>query len=195
MKNAVLILLITALLSTGCLDKKENSKMANPKPRENPENKHLQTATFAAGCFWGVQSTFDEIKGVKKTTVGYTGGHTQAPTYREVCAGNTGHAEAIQIIYDPNQVTYEKLLEVFFSNHNPTTKNRQGPDIGSQYRSAIFYHNPEQKQLAEKTKQQLNNSAKFRNPVVTEITKASEFYPAEEYHQKYLEKKGIKACH
>ncbi len=148
-------------------------------------------AIFAAGCFWGVQELFDEVKGVIKTTVGYTGGHTKNPTYREVCSDKTGHAEALQIEYDPKIVSYEKLLEIFWNSHNPTTKNRQGPDVGSQYRSAIFYYTKEQQTAAQKSKETLDKSGKFNKPIVTEIVEAKEFYPAEEYHQKYNEKNGV----
>jgi peptide methionine sulfoxide reductase msrA/msrB len=146
-------------------------------------------ATFGAGCFWGVEEAFRTLPGVKETMVGYTGGTLSNPTYENVCSHTTGHAEAVQITYDPKEISYEKLLEVFWANHNPTTKNRQGPDIGSQYRSAIFYHAPEQKALAEKSKAALKKSGKWQTPIVTEISPAGEFYRAEEYHQKYLMKK------
>lgn len=140
-------------------------------------------ATFAAGCFWGVQAAFDEVKGVVSTTVGYTGGHAKNPTYKDVCTGATNHAEAIEIIFDPKKVSFEKLLELFWKIHDPTQVNRQGPDVGSQYRSAVFYHDEEQKKIAEKSKQTLENT--IMKKVATEITKASAFYPAEAYHQKY----------
>ena len=151
--------------------------------------KHTQTAIamFAAGCFWGVEETFRTLKGVVKTTVGYTGGDDEKPTYEEVCAGGTGHAEALQIVYDPSLVSYGQLLEVFWSNHNPTQLNRQGPDVGDQYRSVIFYHNLAQKKAAEESKKKLEQSGRFSKPIVTQIVSASIFYSAEEYHQHYLE--------
>ncbi len=159
------------------------------------ERKKLETATFAAGCFWGVEETFRNIKGVKETMVGYTGGHQKDPTYKAVCTDETGHAEAVQVIYDPLEVSYEKLLEVFWENHDPTTANRQGPDVGSQYRSSIFYHTPEQKALAQKSKDELEKSGQFKRPIVTEITPATTFYKAEDYHQQYLKKRGLGSCH
>lgn len=152
-------------------------------------------ATFGAGCFWGVEEMFRQIKGVVSTTVGYMGGKTKNPTYEDICTDCTGHAEVVQIEYNPAIVKYEQLLEVFWSNHNPTTMNKQGPDEGTQYRSVIFYHNPEQKKTAEESKIRLQKSGKLKPPIVTEITPASTFYKAEEYHQKYLQKKGIKSCH
>lgn len=153
-----------------------------------------EKASFAAGCFWGVEAAFRELKGVVSTTVGYMGGHTENPTYKDVCSGRTGHAETVQIIYDPTVVTYEKLLETFWNTHNPTTKNRQGPDIGEQYRSIIFYHNNKQKELAIKSKQDLEASERYKMPIVTEIIPAEKFYRAEDYHQQYLEKRGRKSC-
>lgn len=158
---------------------------------ENLENKDMQKATFAAGCFWGVESMFRQISGVISTSVGYTGGETEDPTYKDVCGDKTGHAEAVEVIYDPSQVSYEKLLEVFWDNHDPTTLNRQGPDFGSQYRSAIFYHTPEQEKAALASKEALDKSGKYRSPIVTEIVPATEYYRAEEYHQQYYEKRGI----
>ncbi len=150
------------------------------------------TATFAAGCFWGVEAAFRQIPGVLEVTSGYTGGHAAQPTYREVCTGRTGHAEAVQVTYDPQQVSYETLLDAFWKIHDPTTPNRQGPDVGTQYRSAIFTHDAEQQRLAQasRAREQSNRKA----PIVTEITAAGEFYPAEEYHQRYFEKNGA-ACH
>lgn len=153
----------------------------------------FETATLAAGCFWGVEEAFRRLKGVKSTMVGYTGGHFKNPSYQDVCSGRTAHAEAVQIEFDPNEITYEDLLKTFFQNHNPTTRNQQGPDIGSQYRSTIFYHAPEQKKLAEEYKKKL--AEKYSRPIVTEIMPASTFYRAEEYHQKYLMKKGLDSCH
>jgi peptide-methionine (S)-S-oxide reductase len=152
-------------------------------------------ATFAAGCFWGVEELFRNTPGVLSTQVGYTGGHTQNPTYKEVCTDRTGHAEAVEIEYDPERISYEELLEIFWANHDPTTLNRQGPDIGTQYRSAIFYHSPEQKAAAIASKQALEQSGRFRRPIVTEIVPAGPFYRAEEYHQQYLAKRGLSHCH
>jgi peptide-methionine (S)-S-oxide reductase len=154
-----------------------------------------ELATFGAGCFWGVEVAFRNVPGVKDATVGYLGGTLQNPTYRDVCTGRTGHAEAVQVEYDPSVVTYDRLLDVFWENHDPTTLNRQGPDVGTQYRSAIFYHTPEQKRAAEESKLRLEASGKLRRPIVTEITEASAFYPAEDYHQRYLEKRGLASCH
>jgi peptide-methionine (S)-S-oxide reductase len=154
-----------------------------------------QLATFGAGCFWGVEVAFRNVPGVKDAKVGYLGGTLENPTYRDVCTGRTGHAEVVQVEYDPTQVTYDRLLDVFWENHDPTTLNRQGPDVGTQYRSAIFYHTPEQKRAAEESKSRLEASGRLRRPVVTEITDASTFYPAEDYHQRYLEKRGLASCH
>lgn len=154
----------------------------------------MQKATFAAGCFWGVEKQFSRVKGVIATRVGFTGGHTTNPSYEEVCRGNTGHAESIEIEFDPSIVSYADLLNEFWSMHNPTTLNRQGPDVGTQYRSAIFYHSDEQHQLALVSKEVLAKSGKYLDPITTEITAATTFYPAEEYHQKYLDKNGIDYC-
>lgn len=156
---------------------------------------NLQMATFAAGCFWGVEEAFTKTKGVKSTRVGYIGGNLPNPTYEDVCTDRTGHAEALQVKYDPKEISYEELLDLFWSIHNPTTKNRQGPDIGSQYRSIIFYHTPEQESIAKKSKQELDASNKFQNKIVTEIVPASTFYPAEDYHQKYYQKIGGGSCY
>jgi peptide-methionine (S)-S-oxide reductase len=155
----------------------------------------LETATFGAGCFWGVEETFRQLPGVKSTAVGYLGGTLENPTYEDVCTGRTGHAEVVQLTYDPDEVTYEKLLDVFWTSHNPTTKNRQGWDIGTQYRSAIFFHTPKQESIARQSKAAQQPHGLFRKEVVTEITPASVFYPAEEYHQQYLSKRGAAACH
>lgn len=155
---------------------------------------NLEIATFAAGCFWGVEDAFMKVRGVKSTRVGYTGGNLTDPTYEDVCTDRTGHAEAIQLKYDPKGISYKELLELFWSLHNPTTVNRQGPDIGTQYRSSIFFHTPEQEKIAKRVKQELNGS-KFQNKIVTEIVPASIFYPAEEYHQKYYQKIGGGSCY
>lgn len=156
---------------------------------------NLEVATFAAGCFWGVEEAFRQVRGVKSTMVGYTGGTLEDPTYADVCSNRTGHAEAIQVQYDPKQVSYEELLEVFWSIHDPTTKDRQDPDIGSQYRSMIAYHTPEQEKIAKKSKEELDKSGRFRNKVVTETVPATTFYRAEEYHQQYYAKKGGGSCY
>lgn len=153
-----------------------------------------EKATLAAGCFWGVESVFRQVEGVISTRVGYTGGHAVNPTYQEVCTDKTGHAEAIEIIFDPEKISYAQILEVFWKNHNPTTLNRQGPDVGTQYRSAIFYHNDTQAQIAEESKQALEKSGRFQQPIITEIIAADTFYPAEEYHQNYCAKHGIQHC-
>ena len=155
----------------------------------------METATFAAGCFWGVEETFRQVPGVVETTVGYLGGHTANPTYKDVCTDETGHAEVVQVTFDPSKVSYDKLLDVFWSAHDPTTLNRQGPDIGTQYRSAIFFHSSEQERQARASMEKMQASGKFRRPVVTEITPASTFYSAEDYHQKYLAKRGLSHCH
>lgn len=154
-----------------------------------------EKATFGAGCFWGVEAAFRQIKGVVATTVGYEGGTFANPTYRDVCTDRTGHAEAVQVEYDPARVSYNDLLNVFWENHNPTTLNRQGPDVGTQYRSVIFYNSPEQQKEAIASKEQLQASGKYRRPIVTEIVPVSTFYRAEDYHQQYLEKRGLSSCH
>jgi peptide-methionine (S)-S-oxide reductase len=154
-----------------------------------------EIATFGAGCFWGVEAAFRGMKGVLDTAVGYTGGHQENPTYREVCSDTTGHAEAVQITFDPAQISYDDLLRIFWKSHDPTQRNRQGPDVGSQYRSAIFYHSAEQKAIAEKSKAELENSGRFSRPIATEIVPAQTFWRAEEYHQQYLEKRGAASCH
>ena len=148
-------------------------------------------ATFGAGCFWHVEDLLGKTKGVKSTKVGYTGGQLPNPTYDEVCTDRTGHAEAVEIEYEPDEISYEELLDVFWNNHNPTTLNHQGPDVGIQYRSAIFYHDDEQKDIAEKSKQLLEKSGRHENPIVTQIVPALTFYKAEEYHQKYFKKHGF----
>ncbi|MBI4159877.1 peptide-methionine (S)-S-oxide reductase MsrA [Candidatus Wolfebacteria bacterium] len=154
----------------------------------------IETATFAAGCFWGVEEFFRTKPGMIKTEVGYTGGSVSAPTYEMVCSGQTGHAEAVQITYDPEKRSYGDLLTLFWENHDPTTPNRQGPDVGAQYRSVIFYHTSEQEQLARASKNALEESGALKTPIVTEIVPATTFYPAEEYHQRYLARRGQKTC-
>jgi len=155
----------------------------------------MAKATFAAGCFWGVEATFRQLPGVISTRVGYTGGHSPSPTYKQVCTDTTGHAEAVEIEYDPAKLSYDKLLEVFWENHDPTQLNRQGPDWGQQYRSAIFFHTPEQEAAAKASKERLEKSRRFSKPVVTQIVPAETFFEAEDYHQQYLEKKGLASCH
>ena len=152
-------------------------------------------ATFGAGCFWGVEAAYRQVPGVLSTRVGYLGGTMENPTYKDVCSGRTGHAEVVEVTYDPERISYDDLLTIFWENHDPTTLNRQGPDVGVQYRSAIFYHDDEQKAAAEASKAERDRSGKYRRPIVTEITPASTFYEAEDYHQQYLEKRGLASCH
>ena len=154
----------------------------------------MATATFAAGCFWGVEATFRQVPGVTATRVGYTGGTTTNPTYKQVCTDRTGHAEAVEVTYDPARVSYDDLLRVFWETHDPTQRNRQGPDVGTQYRSAIFYHDPEQEAAARASKERLERSGVHKRPIVTEIVPAQTFYQAEDYHQQYLEKRGLATC-
>jgi peptide-methionine (S)-S-oxide reductase len=154
----------------------------------------MATATFAAGCFWGVEAAFRQVPGVTATRVGYTGGTTTNPTYKQVCTDRTGHAEAVEVSYDPARVSYDDLLRVFWEIHDPTQRNRQGPDIGTQYRSAIFYHDAEQEAAARASKERLERSGAHKRPIVTEIVPAQTFYQAEDYHQQYLEKRGLATC-
>ena len=154
----------------------------------------MEKATFAMGCFWGVEELFRTTPGVTATRVGYTGGQTDHPTYKEVCTDRTGHAEAVELEFDPAKVSYLDLLRLFWQNHDPTTLNRQGPDWGSQYRSAIFFHTPQQEQEAAESKRQLEASGTLRRPIVTQIVPAVTFYPAEDYHQRYLQKRGMTSC-
>ena len=153
-----------------------------------------EKATFAAGCFWSVEEAFRHLDGVTKTTVGYTGGDVKDPSYEQVCSGNTGHAEAVEIEFDPKKISYTDLVERFWEIHNPTTMNRQGPDVGTEYRSAIYFHSDEQREIAEKSKDERTKSRKFDRPIVTEIEKAGPFYKAEDYHQQYYEKTGKSTC-
>jgi peptide-methionine (S)-S-oxide reductase len=154
-----------------------------------------EIATFGAGCFWGIEAAFQRIPGVIEAVSGYSGGHTENPTYKEVCTDETGHAEVVQVTYDPAKVSFEQLLDAFWAMHDPTQKNRQGPDFGSQYRTAIFFHTPEQESAAKRAKAALEASGKLKRSIATEITAAGTFYRAEEYHQKYLEKRGATSCH
>jgi peptide-methionine (S)-S-oxide reductase len=150
------------------------------------ENKNQETATLAAGCFWCVEAVFDDLRGVEDVVSGYSGGHTENPTYTQVCSGATGHAEVIQIKFNPEEISFKEILQVFFSVHDPTTLNRQGHDVGTQYRSAIFYHDEEQKRIAEETIGEINSEGIWENPIVTEVTEFERFYPAEDYHQEYF---------
>ena len=154
-----------------------------------------EIATFGAGCFWGIEAAFRRVPGVLDAAVGYSGGRTENPSYQDVCTDTTGHAEVVQVTFDPAKLSYEQLLDVFWTIHDPTQVNRQGPDYGKQYRTAIFFHSPEQEAAAKKSKQALDASGKLRRPVATEITAASPFWRAEEYHQRYLEKRGAASCH
>ena len=155
----------------------------------------MDKATFGAGCFWGVEAVFQQMKGITATAVGYAGGTLKDPTYQDVCTDRTGHAEVVQVEFDPSQVSYDDLLRVFWENHDPTTLNRQGPDVGTQYRSVIFFHTPEQEAAAKASKKALSKSGRFKRPIITEIQPAPQFWRAEEYHQQYLEKRGQTHCH
>lgn len=155
----------------------------------------MAKATFGAGCFWGVEEEFRKLPGVRDTAVGYSGGTVANPTYEDVCTDRTGHAEVVEVDYDPEKTSYDTLLDVFWNGHNPTQLNRQGPDVGTQYRSVIFFHTPEQEAAARASKDRLAKSGKFPRPIVTEISPAQPFWRAEEYHQKYLEKRGLGSCH
>ena len=186
--SVVAAFLIPCLASCG-------QDVAAKTPTSTRGGAKMEIATFAAGCFWGVEATFRQIKGVTSTTVGYCGGSFASPTYKDVCTDRTGHAEAVQVEYDPAQVSYDELLDVFWDNHDPTTRNRQGPDVGTQYRSVIFYHTPEQKAAAAASKERLAKSGKYKRPIVTQIVPAGTFWQAEDYHQQYLEKRGLSSCH
>lgn len=181
------LIMLAILFVTGC---RSNTTKNFKQMDVNSNGIKTDTATFAAGCFWCVEADFQELKGVLSVTSGYTGGKIKNPSYKEVCTGLTGHAEACQIIYDPKVITYDELLEAFWASHDPTTLNRQGADQGTQYRSAIFYHNAQQKQLAEAYKSKLNSEKAFDKPIVTEISPAGPFYKAEDYHQNYYNENG-----
>jgi peptide-methionine (S)-S-oxide reductase len=155
----------------------------------------METATFGAGCFWGVQAAFDRIQGVTETQVGYAGGVLANPTYQDVCSGRTGHAEVVQVTFDPKVVGYDRLLEAFWESHDPTQMNRQGPDVGTQYRSVVFFHTPEQEKAAHAALEKEQKSGRHSGPIATAIEKAGPFWRAEDYHQKYLEKRGLAICH
>ena len=195
--KAAVLLLIGAVGGTiihGVIQNGDSAASSQPASAGDKPVK-TETATFAAGCFWGVQSSFDTVPGVVQTTVGYSGGHAANPTYEMVCSHTTGHAESVEVAFDPARISYEKLVEFFFTMHDPTTVNRQGPDVGTQYRSAIFFHSPEQQRIAQAVKDRLDKSGQFKRPIATEITAASTFYKAEEYHQKYFKKTGNANCH
>lgn len=187
------VICMTSLISCAQVEKqKENqNKMKDIFPASvkeaSPTSATTDTATLANGCFWCTEAIFEQLEGVKSAVSGYTGGKVANPTYKEVCTGETGHAEALQIVYDPQKISFDELLEVFWETHDPTTLNRQGNDVGTQYRSGVFYHNEEQKQKAEKYKAALDKSGAFDNPIVTEITPFTTFYPAEDYHQQYFD--------
>ncbi|GAC1345378.1 MAG: peptide-methionine (S)-S-oxide reductase MsrA [Candidatus Dormibacteria bacterium] len=154
----------------------------------------IATATFAAGCFWGTEAEYRNVEGVSATRVGHIGGHSDNPTYREVCSHTTGHAEAVEVTYDPDRVSYDQLLRVFWENHDPTQLNRQGPDVGDQYRSAVFFHDEAQREAATASKVQLDAEGRFRRPIVTQVVPATTFWEAEDYHQQYLQKRGLATC-
>ncbi len=170
------------------------SAVQQPTLREQSNPVQTELATFAAGCFWGVEAVFRRVEGVVETAVGYCGGTLAHPTYDDVCTDRTGHAEAVQVRFDPAKLSYNDLLDVFWACHDPTTLNRQGPDVGTQYRSVIFYHDAAQKAAAEESKRKLDQSGRYNRPIVTEIVPAPVFYRAEEYHQRYLEKRGRASC-
>ena len=181
----------TALLVPGCDSEARRAGQSRP----NVGGSRMEKATFAAGCFWGVEAAFRRVDGVVSTTVGYTGGSLENPTYEHVCTGTTGHAEAVEVEFDPDKVSYEDLLAVFWGCHNPTTPNRQGPDVGTQYRSAIFYHTPAQQAAAVASRDARAKSPGYTRPIVTQIVPAGPFHRAEDYHQQYLEKRGLGQCH
>jgi len=182
MRYISVFLFMLLFVSSTTTAQQQNQKAMN-KENEN----RLETATFGAGCFWCVEAVFQQLKGVKSVTSGYSGGHVKNPAYREVTSGNTGHAEAVQVKFNPEQISFRQLLEVFWKTHDPTTLNRQGPDIGPQYRSAIFYHNEEQKRIAEESKNEMDRSGYYNNSIVTEIEPFTNFYVAEDYHQDYYD--------
>ena len=178
--------IIASLISMAACTSENNYKTMSTSLMNSSAEK-IDTATFGTGCFWCTEAIFEQLDGVLKVTSGYTGGQVKNPTYKEVCTGETGHAECVQVQYEPEKISFDELLEVFWQVHDPTTLNRQGADVGTQYRSAIFYHNEEQKQKAEHYKAELNKNGAFKNPVVTEISPASKFYAAEDYHQEYYQ--------
>ncbi len=188
MKKRVFRMVFTSLASLvflSCTQNAQNQPAPNTMTNEVMNTKELETATFGAGCFWCVEAVFQQLKGVESVTSGYAGGKTKNPTYEEVCSGTTGHAEVAQIVFDPKVISFDQMLKAFWSSHDPTTLNRQGNDVGTQYRSVIFYHNDAQKQLAEKYKTELDATHVWENPIITEISPLTEFYKAENYHQNY----------
>jgi len=208
MRSPIKIMILTLSLFLGWAGWAGLNALLNGRPESEyaprPENKGGQamaqkiekseTATFAAGCFWGVEYKFSQVKGVLSTVAGYSGGRIKDPTYKDVCSNTTGHAESVQVTFDPSQISYAELVRKFFGFHDPTQLNRQGPDVGTQYRSVIFFGNEEQKKIAEQVKAEVEKSGAFKKRVVTEIVPAGEFFKAEEYHQKYYEKNKIKSC-
>ena len=198
MKRALLLVVVAALAAVWVWCSQDTAQLrASPRAAAAKEkgSAKMEKATFGGGCFWGVEATFRQLKGVTATAVGYEGGNLEHPSYHDVCTDRTGHAEVVQVEYDPSRISYEQLLEVFWKNHDPTTRNRQGPDVGTQYRSVVFYHSPQQKQAAVAMKERLAKSHTFRRPIVTEIVPAGTFWRAEDYHQQYLEKRGLSTCH
>jgi methionine-S-sulfoxide reductase len=191
MQTLPILAVMAVLFLTDCSKNKENSVMNDPKTPSVSGNNGYETTMFAAGCFWHVEAVFSETPGVISTTAGYTGGTTENPTYKMVCSDKTGHAEAVQVVFDPNRISYSQLLDVFWGLHDPTQLNRQGPDLGSQYRSVIFYYNQQQRQAALDSKSKLEASGKYSRPIVTQMIPAGDFYRAEEYHQQYYKKQGF----
>jgi len=202
LKIGFLTAALLAALIVSCSEKPERPNMTNSQKQnqgqtdsqKNTQSQKTAKATFAAGCFWGVEHAFRQIEGIVSTSVGYTGGNSENPTYEEVCSGRTGHAEAILVEYNPDLVSYEVLIDVFWTCHDPTAPDRQNAGVGYQYRSAVFYHTPQQKTVAENSKQKLQQSGKYDRKIMTEITPVAVFYSAEEYHQQYLAKKGKTSC-
>lgn len=186
LKPFIPFFIISLFTFSACAQRKNNQQLKTQNKKSIQMNTNTDTATFANGCFWCTEAIFQDVKGVEKVTSGYTDGHTKNPTYKEVCTGQTGHAEALQIVYDPLVISFDELLEIFWKTHDPTTLNRQGGDVGTQYRSGIYFHNEDQKQKAEHYKTELDKSGAFNNPIVTEIKPFSVFYPAEDYHQEYF---------
>jgi peptide-methionine (S)-S-oxide reductase len=193
----VVVALSSALAALGFMigSGLDGATSSRPGPAGKGTRVKTETAMFGAGCFWGVEATFRKVPGVVETAVGYSGGTTKNPTYKDVCTDTTGHAEVVRIEYDPARVSYAGLLKVFWENHDPTLVNRQGPDVGTQYRSVIFYFTPEQKAAAEADVKRLTESGKYKRPIATQIVAAGPFWRAEEYHQRYLEKRGLDNCH
>lgn len=182
-----LIIFLTGIFIQGCTETKSINKESGIEKMNSADNLNIEKATFGGGCFWCTEAIYERVDGVSNVISGYAGGHKKNPTYKEVCDGTTGHAEVIQISYESEKINYDELLEIFFKTHDPTTLNRQGADVGTQYRSVIFYHNKEQKERAEYFKSELDKSGAWDNPIVTEISPLTEFYPAEDYHQDYYE--------